>query len=130
MTVTARIKATNDLWFDVTAETEPELFRGIARIQEVFAVKCCGKCKNTDVKFVVRAASKKSQWLEVVCQNRSCNAKLVYSSTEDLSKVYPKITWNSLSVAQKASRAEEEKYAEAHNGYLPDNGWYVYKKIE
>lgn len=128
MAVTARIKATDSLWFDVSADTEPELFKQIARIQEVFAVGCCGKCKNKDVKFVVRAAAKKSKWLEVVCQNfKDCGAKLVYSSTEDGSMVYPKTRWDHLSDAQQEQRADEKEYAEGHQGFLPNGGWFKFK---
>ena len=128
MAITARIKANENLWFDVSADTEPELFKQIARIQEVFAVNCCGKCNNTNIKFVVRAAAKKSKWLEVVCQDfKNCGAKLVYSSTEDGSMIYPKIRWDHLSETQQEQRVDEKEYAEKHNGWLPNGGWFKYK---
>lgn len=128
MSIKAIVKGNNNLSFEVTADTEPELFKQIARVQEVMAVKCCGKCKSDDIKFVVRAASKKSKWMEVVCQDFNCRAKLVYSSTEDGSMVYPKIRWDNLSDAQKDQRQDEKSYSESHNGYLPNGGWFIFKK--
>ena len=32
----ARIKASNDLWFEAEAETEEKLFKQVARVQEIF----------------------------------------------------------------------------------------------
>ena len=32
----ARVKASNDLWFEADAETEEELFKQVARVQEIF----------------------------------------------------------------------------------------------
>lgn len=126
MAITARVKATNSLWFDVTADTEPELFKSIARVQEIFAVSCCGNCGSEDVRFVVRSAAKKSKWQEIVCQK--CHAKLLYSTTEEGDLIYPKTRWNHLSEAQREQRADEEDYAEKHNGFLPNGGWFIYKK--
>ena len=37
----ARIKATDSLWFDVEAEQEDELFKQIARVQEIFQHRGC-----------------------------------------------------------------------------------------
>lgn len=128
MSITAIIKGNNNLSFEVSADTEPELFKQIARVQEVFAVNCCGRCKNKDVKFSVRSAAKKSKWLEIICQDFECRAKLVYSTTEDGDLVYPKVRWDQLSDAQKEQRADEQEYADSHNGYLPNNGWFVYRK--
>jgi hypothetical protein len=121
MAITAVVKASNSLAFEVTADTEPELFKQVARVQEVFSV-----CPET--KFVVRTAAKKSKWLEVVCQDINCKAKLVYSTTEDNNFVYPKTRWDHLSDAQKEQRADEQEYAEKHNGFLPNNGFFKYKK--
>ena len=127
MAITARVKASENLWFDVSADTEPELFKQIARVQEVFSVSKCGKCGCKDLKFVVRTAAKKSKWLEVVCQDIGCRAKLVYSTTEDNNFVYPKIRWDHLSDAQKEQRADEKDYADKHNGFLPNAGSFKFQ---
>ena len=42
----ARIRATEGLWFDVEAEQEDELFKQIARIQEIFHHQGCGQRIN------------------------------------------------------------------------------------
>lgn len=127
MSIKAIIKGSSNLSFEVTADTEPELFKQVARVQEVLAVDCCGKCKNKNIKFVVRAAAKKSKWMEIVCQDFDCRAKLVYSSTEDGSMVYPKKRWDHLSEAQKEQRIKEKEYADSHNGWLPNDGWFKYE---
>ena len=128
MAITAVVKASNSLAFEVTADTEPELFKQVARVQEVFSVGKCGRCGCPETKFVVRTAAKKSKWLEVVCLDINCKAKLVYSTTEDNNFVYPKTRWDHLSDAQKEQRADEQEYAEKHNGFLPNNGFFKYKK--
>ena len=128
MSIKATVKANENLSFEVSADTEPELFRQVARVHEGFAVKKCGKCGCEDVKFVVRAASKKSKWMEVVCQDFNCRAKLVYSSTEDQTMVYPKTRWTHLSDAQKEERKDEQEYADSHAGFLPNGGFYIWKK--
>ena len=46
----ARIKATDHLWFDVEAEQEDELFKQIARIQEIFQHQACGACGSINIK--------------------------------------------------------------------------------
>ena len=38
----ARLRATDDLWFEVDGETEDELFKQISRVQEVFQHQACG----------------------------------------------------------------------------------------
>ena len=38
----AKIKATDNLWFDVEAEQEDELFKQIARVQEIFQIMGVG----------------------------------------------------------------------------------------
>ena len=38
----ARIKTTENLWFDVEAEQEDDLFKQIARVQEIFQHDGCG----------------------------------------------------------------------------------------
>ena len=42
----ARIKASNDLWFEVDAETEEDLFKQVARVQEVFQHEECGRMER------------------------------------------------------------------------------------
>ena len=121
----ARIKATDSLWFDVEAEQEDELFKQIARVQEVFQHRGCGHCDSPNVKFVCRLDSSSNDWLEVTCQE--CRAKLVFGRTKKGGLVFPKIRWDQLSEKQQEQRINEKAYADKHRGYLPDKGWYIYK---
>ena len=121
----ARIRATEGLWFDVEAEQEDELFKQIARIQEIFQHNGCGACGSTNVKFVCRLDNSDNDWLEITCQD--CRAKLVFGRTKKGGLIFPKIKWDQLSEKQKEQRINEKAYADKHRGYLPDKGWFIYK---
>ena len=121
----ARIRATESLWFDVEAEQEDELFKQIARVQEVFQHKGCGACSSTNIKFVCRLDNSENEWLEVACQE--CRAKLVFGRTKKGGLIFPKIRWDQLSAKQQEQRISEKTYADKHRGYLPSRGWFIYK---
>lgn len=123
----ARIKATDSLWFEAEEEFEDELFKQIARTQEVFYQPECGACASPKVKFICRLDTSGNDWLEVSCQ--VCRAKLVFGRTKKGGKIFPKIRWDQLSEKQQQQRANEKSYADKHKGYLPDKGWYVYKPL-
>ena len=121
----ARIKATDNLWFDVEAEQEDELFKQIARIQEIFQHNGCGACGSFNIKFVCRLDSSDNDWLEITCQD--CRAKLIFGRTKKGGLIFPKIKWDQLSEKQQEQRINEKSYADKHRGYLPDKGWFIYK---
>ena len=121
----ANVRATNDLSFQVEAETEEELFKQIARVQEIFKYESCGNCNSTNIKFVCRHDSSENDWLEVVCQD--CRAKVIFGRTKKGGQIYPKIRWDQLSEKQKEQRANEKVYADKNRGFLPQRGWFVYK---
>ena len=121
----ARIKATDNLWFDVEAEQEDELFKQIARIQEIFQHQACGACGSINIKFVRRLDSSDNDWLEITCQD--CRAKLIFGRTKKGGLIFPKIRWDQLSEKQQEQRINEQPYADKHRGYLPDKGWFIYK---
>ena len=125
-----RLKISDDLWLEEEADKEVDVFKAMSRMVEIFKKDKCGRCRSKNVRFVCRKDSQENDWLEVQCQEFSkCNAKLVYSTVKGKEGlVYPKTRWNSLSDAQKEQRANEEKWAEEHSGFLPNEGWYVYKK--
>jgi len=79
---------------------------------------------------VCRKDSSDNDWLEIVCENwTDCGAKLVFGQTKGKSgDIYPKIRWNNLSATQKEQRADEEEWADKHGGYLPNGGWYIFRK--
>jgi|3_EtaG_2_1085321.scaffolds.fasta_scaffold00069_35 hypothetical protein len=128
MTV-ARVKITDAIWMDVDSDKEVDLFKGMARVQEIFQHSQCGKCGNKDVRFVCRQDKDDNDWLEIVCQSIQCRAKLVFGQVKGKGgEIYPKHRWSLLSDTQKQGRADEEAYAEQHSGFLPNKGWFVYKK--
>ena len=51
----ARVRASNDLWFEADAETEEDLFKQVARIQEIFQhwilKRVNGRSKKVNLKF-------------------------------------------------------------------------------
>jgi len=127
----ARIRITDSIWIDVDSEREVDLFKGMARVQEIFQHDRCGKCKNSDVKFVCRQDSDDNDWLEIVCQSLQCRAKLIFGQTKGKGgEIYPKHRWNLLSETQQKQRSDEEEYAEQHSGFLPNGGWFIYKRKE
>ena len=121
----ANVRATPDLTFQVDAETEEELFKQVARVQEVFQHQSCGKCSSPNVKFVCRHDSSENDWLEVVCKD--CRAKVIFGRTKKGGQIYPKIRWDQLSEKQKEQRANEKAYADKNRGFLPQRVWFVYK---
>jgi RNase P subunit RPR2 len=121
----ANVKVNNELSFQVEAETEEEVFKQVARVQEIFQHQACGKCGSPNVKFVCRHDSSENDWLEVVCQD--CRAKLIFGRTKKGGQIYPKIRWDQLSQKQQEQRANEKGYADKNRGYLPDKGWFIYK---
>jgi len=121
----ASVKVTNDLSFQVDAETEEEVFKQVARVQEIFKHESCGKCNSAEVKFVCRHDSSENDWLEVVCQ--VCRGKVIFGRTKKGGQIYPKIRWDQLSEKQQEQRINEKTYAEKNRGYLPDKGWFIYK---
>lgn len=124
----ARVKATDDLWFEIEGDQEDEVFKQIARVQEIFQHRGCGACHSTSVKFICRLDSSSNDWLEVAC--KVCRAKLVFGRTKKGGLIFPKIKWDQLSDKQKEQRANEKSYADKNRGYLPDGGFYIYRPKE
>ncbi len=126
----ARIKVSDNIWIETDSDSEAELFKSVARVQEIFQHETCGRCGNKNVKFVCRPDKDENEWLEIVCQDfAKCGAKLVFSQKKGKGGIiYHKNRWDKLSATQQKERADEKEYAESHNGFLPNNGWFVYKR--
>lgn len=77
------MKAGNNL-IQVEGETQMEVFKQASSCQETFGEKCCGKCKSTDLAFVVRTASDDSgdeyEYPELWC--RTCGSKLKFGQSK------------------------------------------------
>lgn len=128
MSIKANIKVDSNLSFQVEEENESELFQGIARVQELFSSTQCGKCKSRNIRYVCRKDSSDNPWLELVCRESKCRAKLSFGKTKKGDFIYPKTRFSHLSETVQAERPECQAYAESHNGWLPNNGWSIYKK--
>lgn len=66
-------------------ETQLEVFKNLASMQEVFGEEKCGKCGGEDFRYRVRVVpdGKKSyEYPELVCMNRECRARLSYGQAE------------------------------------------------
>lgn len=87
------------------------VFKEMARLQEVFMIKECGKCGGDKVKLVVRSAldkkGKSHDYHEMRCQNSHCRARLAFGVTDD--GLFPK------------RKAED-------GSYLSNDGWVVWNK--
>ncbi len=125
-----KLKISDDLWIEEEADKEVDAFKAAARLTEIFKHNQCGRCNNKNVKFVCRKDKEDNDWLEIVCQNfKDCGAKLVFSTVKGKGgAIYPKTRWNHLSETQSNQRSDEKDYADSHNGWLPNSGWYIYKK--
>jgi len=105
-------KFKNGISVEVEGGNQKEIFEELSTLQEVFGVSACGKCKKTDLKFVVREVDD-NKFYEVHCND--CNAKLAYGSHKKGGTLFPK-------------RKDEE------GKYLPSQGWVRWnpetKKVE
>ena len=122
-----KLKISDDLWIEEEADKEVDTFKAAARLTEIFKHDKCGRCHKKNVKFVCRKDKEDNDWLEIVCKD--CSAKLVFSTVKGKGgEIYPKTRWNHLSETQAKQRSDEKEYADSHNGWLPNNGWFFYKK--
>lgn len=101
----AKFNVTPNLQLELEAPNQKELFRALANVQEVFGNFRCGKCKKTNLKFVVRTVDD-NDYYELHCQD--CFAKLGFGSHKKGDTLFPK-------------RKDDD-------GYLPDNGWLRWDK--
>ena len=124
----ANVKVNTNLEVEVSAEDEAGLFKEIARAQELYAFNKCGVCGNENINFRCRIDRDENEWMEICCMDLTCRAKLPFGTTKKGGQIYPKTRWNHLSETQQQQRAADEDYAEKHNGYLPNGGWFIYKK--
>jgi len=112
----------------ITAESEQDLFKGVARVREIFGHTVCGRCKTENADYVCRRDKDENDWIEMVCRNPSCKAKLSFGSVKGKeAKLFPKVRWDNLSETQQEHRRDDQKFADEHNGFLPNGGWFVYK---
>lgn len=125
-----QLKITDKLSVEVEAEKHTEIFESLSGAQEIFSHPACGICQNQDVKFMVRVDTDENKYYELHCGNLQCRARLVFGSHKKGGGLYPKRKYDSLSPSEQEKRVSQKAHADKHFGYLPHNGWYIYKKEE
>lgn len=85
------------------ADSQRDLFTEINKFQEVFEEDKCGKCGNTDIKYVVRTVDD-NQYYELRCSSVKCGARLAFGAHKKGGGLFP-------------------KRKDADGKWLPDNGW-------
>lgn len=86
---------------ELDSESPRELFKELARFQEVFEEDTCGKCGSTNIRFVVRTVDD-NEYYELRCAD--CGAKLAFGVNKKGGGLFP-------------------KRKSADGAYLPDRGW-------
>lgn len=124
----AKLKVDANLIIEVEGEEYAEVFKGISFAQEIFEHNKCGKCGCQKLRYKVRKDDEENEYYEIHCTNFDCRARLPFGQMKKpKGQLYPKVRWDSLSAGEQEKRKEEESYAHSHAGFLPHNGWYVYK---
>jgi hypothetical protein len=124
------LKVGNNITVKVSGNTHTEIFDGMSQAQEVFGTGECGACQNKDIRYVVRE-NDGNKYYELHCTNPKCRARLPFGvSKAKAGELYPKKRFKSLGKTEKKKRASEEAYASENGGFLPNMGWYKYKKGE
>jgi hypothetical protein len=93
------------LLLKMTGESQKDLFRWLATMQEVFEAEAnCGCCKSEAIRFHVRTVDA-FDFFELVC---ACGARFEFGQHRNGTSLFPK-------------RRDE------HGALLPDRGWKVWK---
>jgi len=71
----ALLQCAGGLTIELNAESPVDLFKQIAKAQEVFCEPSCGKCNSEELMYRVRV-NKGDEFFEQVC--RKCNSKLAF----------------------------------------------------
>lgn len=124
-------KLTDRTSCEVEADSDVEIWEGLAGLQEVFGEERCGKCKKENksvltghnLKFIVRLNADEDKFYELHCGD--CRAKLTYSCTKKGKGLFP-----------VRFQRKDGDYVKDENGKLVprgDNGWTKWnfdKKVE
>ena len=99
MKASFRVKPT--LLVEIESETESQLWKDLASLQEVFGESKCGKCGCEDLKMIVRTVDE-NEYFELRCTK--CFARLSYGQHKKGGGLFP-------------------KRKDGENNYLPNGGW-------
>lgn len=74
----AQFKVSPKLIVEVESDSQRSMFEDLAKVSEIFGQDACGKCKSSNIKFVVRNATTKDKkpvkYYSMDCME--CHAKL------------------------------------------------------
>jgi hypothetical protein len=107
------------LVLEIEADTQKDLFEGIAQTQEVFCEPNCGLCLCDKIHFVVRTTPDGTVFHELACTNQACRATLSIGQSKKLpGRLFP---IRKLTREGKPSRAEGT-YDTKHRGWTRYRG--------
>ena len=66
-----------------------DVFEQVAKFQEIFEEKTCGKCKKSNIRFSVREVDG-NKFYELVCREPQCRAKLAFGVHKQGGTLFPK----------------------------------------
>ena len=98
------------------ADEYKDVFKQLAKLQEAFGERACGKCGSANLKFVHRVSGE-YDFYELKCMD--CRAKLEFGQGKDT--FYPKRM-----VTDAKGKAVKNEDGKAK--YRPDHGWMIFNK--
>ena len=123
------LHVSQNLSIEVEGDKATDVFEDLSVGQETFGHECCGVCGCQQLRYSVRMNDAEDKFYEVVCTDIKCRARLCMGcKKKPAGALYPKRRWDALSPGEKTNRAAQE--SECRAGYLPHNGWYVFKKTD
>lgn len=116
------LKVSNAVTITAEGESQLDVFKNLASMQEIFGEKKCGKCHGVDLVFRVRNVKdgkKEYEYPELHCSNKDCRAKLSYGQMEGGS-LFP--------VRYERKDSENVKDKDGKNIVVGSWGWKRYNK--
>lgn len=101
-------------------ETHTDLFENLANMQEVFGEEKCGKCSNTQLRFVVRKDKDENKYYELQCSDFKCKAKLSFGCHKKGGGLFPK--------RYESKDGENLKDENGKNKVRGTWGWTIYNR--
>lgn len=101
-------KGPEGISISVNGDKITDVFKELAKLEEIFGISKCGKCGNTDLSFVVRNVDD-NDYYEMRCKSNKCAARLAFGQHKKGGGIFPK------------RKDKDDKW-------LPDGGWMKWDK--
>jgi hypothetical protein len=108
MKVSFRVRP--ELLIEIEEKSQKDLFEALAKAQEVFGERACGKCGKTNLKFNIRTADDNT-FYELVCLD--CGARLSFGAHKKNDTLFPR-------------RSEEDE--KGNKKWLNNKGWLKWNR--